>query len=262
MRGSGSTAPEAIEERFNREATRELFRAYGKSRDPKLRDELVVSHLNLARYLAVRFANRGEQLEDLIQVGTVGLIKAIDRFDAGRGVEFTTYATPTIIGEIKRYFRDKGWAIRVPRRLQELNLAVNRALETVALELGHAPTVRELAERLGASEEEIIEAQELSQLYNVLSLDSELSSAGDSGTSTLQDYLGQADPHLRLLEDKANLENAFAVLDRRERIIVYLRFYESMPQAEVAKRLGVSQMHVSRLQQRALEKMRTRLKEE
>jgi RNA polymerase sigma-B factor len=262
MTGSGLSVPEGLEERFDREAARELFRAYCKSRDPKLRDELVVTHLNLARYLAVRFANRGEQLDDLIQVATLGLIKSIDRFDAERGVEFTTYATPTIIGEIKRHFRDKGWAIRVPRRLQELNIAVNRELESAAIELGHAPTVKELAQRLSASDEEIIEAQELGQMYNVLSLDSELASASDTGVSTLADYLGESDPELRLFENKVHLESALTILDPRERVILYLRFYEGMPQAEVAKRLGVSQMHVSRLQQRALGKLRARLKEE
>lgn len=262
MTGSKATSPDGLDERFNREATRELFRKFAETKEPKLRDELVVAHLNLARYLAVRFANRGEQLDDLISVGTVGLIKAIDRFDVARGVEFTTYATPTIIGEIKRYFRDKGWAIRVPRRLQELNLAVNRVLESAAVELGRAPTVADLAARLNASEEEIIEAQELGQMYNLLSLDSELAATSDSRAATLQDYLGQMDPELRLLEDKANLEAAFDALDRRERIVVFLRFYESMPQAEVAKRLGVSQMHVSRLQQRALEKLKAQLKED
>jgi len=262
MAGSKLSSPDGLEERFNREATRELFRTFAKTRDPKLRDELVVAHLNLARYLAIRFANRGEQLDDLIQVGTLGLIKAIDRFDVGRGVEFTTYATPTIIGEIKRYFRDKGWAIRVPRRLQELNLAVNRALESAALELGRAPTVADLAERLQASEEEIIEAQELGQMYNLLSLDTELAAPSDSKAATLQDYLGHMDPALRLLEDRANLERAFSALDRRERIVLYLRFYESMPQAEVAKRLSVSQMHVSRLQQRALAKLKAQFKED
>lgn len=262
MSGSGLSAPEGLDERFDREQTRELFKEYGKSRNPKVREQLVVAHLNLARYLAVRFANRGEQLDDLIQVATLGLLKSIDRFDTGRGVEFTTYATPTIIGEIKRHFRDKGWAIRVPRRLQELNLAVNRELETAAVELGHAPTVKELAVRLHASDEEIIEAQELGQMYNVLSLDSELATSGDSGATTLQDYLGSNDPELRLFEDRANLETALTILDRRERVILYLRFYEGMPQAEVAKRLGVSQMHVSRLQQRALAKLRSRLKED
>ncbi len=122
----------------------------------QLRDELVVAHLNLARFLAVKFANRGEPLDDLVQVGTVGLLKAIDRFDIERGVEFTTYATPTIVGEIKRYFRDKGWAVKVPRRLQELNLAVNRASDKLAIEFGRSPTVGELAHHLNAGEEEIL----------------------------------------------------------------------------------------------------------
>jgi RNA polymerase sigma-B factor len=255
MSGPEVTSPQALEERFDREATRELFRRYVQTKDPALREELVMAHLNLARYLAVRFANRGEQLDDLVQVATLGLIKAVDRFDVARGVEFTTYATPTIIGEIKRYFRDKGWAVRVPRRLQELNQAVNRALDAATMELGRAPTVADLARRLQASEEEIIEAQELGQMYNLLSLDSDVSDAGERA-ATLQDYLGQEDADLSLLEDKAVLERAFGALDRRERVVVYLRFYEGMPQADVAKRLGVSQMHVSRLQQRALEKLK------
>ena len=257
-----ATSSGGLEERFDREKTRELFATFTKTRDGKLREELVVAHLNLVRYLAVRFANRGEALDDLIQVGTVGLIKAIDRFDTGRGVEFTTYATPTIIGEIKRYFRDKGWAVRVPRRLQELNLAVNRAVENVSVELGRAATVSDLAARLGATDEEIIEAQELGQAYNLLSLDSELSVDGEAKATTLLDYLGREDPQLALLEDKANLERAFDILDRRERIIIFLRFYENMSQTEVAKRLNVSQMHVSRLQQRALEKLKGFLKED
>jgi RNA polymerase sigma-B factor len=254
--------PEELDQRFDRERTRDLFRMFGKTRDPRTRDQLVLAHLNLARYLAVRFANRGEQLDDLVQVGTLGLIKAIDRYDVDRGVEFTTYATPTIIGEIKRYFRDKGWAVRVPRRLQELNLAVNRAMETAAVELGRSPTVADLAQRLGASEEEIIEAQELGQMYNLLSIDSELAAASDAKTATLLDYVGREDPQLESLEDRANLEQAFGALDPRERIIVYLRFFENMSQAEVAKRLGVSQMHVSRLQQRALSKLKRELKED
>jgi len=258
----GGAKPEQLEERFDREHARALFAEYGRSRNAKLRDELVVAHLNLVRYLAVRFANRGEALDDLIQVGTVGLIKAIDRFDTGRGVEFTTYATPTIIGEIKRYFRDKGWAVKVPRRLQELNLAVNRAVEHVSVELGRSATVADLAKRLGASDEEIIEAQELGQAYNLLSLDSDLSVEGEGKTTTLMDYLGRNDPELALLEDKALLGRAMVVLDPRERIILFLRYYENVSQTEIARRLNVSQMHVSRLQQRALEKLKTFLKEE
>ena len=233
----------------------------GESEHERLRNELVVAHLNLVRYLAVKFANRGEALDDLIQVGTVGLLKAIDRFDLERGVEFTTYATPTIVGEIKRYFRDKGWAVKVPRRLQELNLAVNRALEKLTVKLGHSPTVAELAAHVGASEEDVLEAQELGQVYNLLSLDTELNGEGDKKSQTLADYVGQNDAALELLEDRANLERAFEVLNGRERVILYLRFYESVSQTEIAKRLNVSQMHVSRLQQKALEKLRNFLKE-
>jgi RNA polymerase sigma-B factor len=227
----------------------------------RLRDELVVGHLNLVRYLAVKFANRGEPLDDLIQVGTVGLLKAIDRFELERGVEFTTYATPTVVGEIKRYFRDKGWAVKVPRRLQELNLAVNRALEKLSVSLGRSPTVSELAHQLNATEDEILEAQELGQAYNLLSLDTELAGEGDKKSQTLADYIGVNDARLELLGDKADLERSFRVLNGRERVILYLRFYESVSQTEIAKRLHVSQMHVSRLQQKALEKLRTFLKE-
>ncbi len=263
------------DERWDRQKTRDIFAQFVVARKRKepggshsideeydnLRNDPVVAHLNLVRYLAVKFANRGEALDDLIQVGTVGLLKAIDRFDLERGVEFTTYATPTIVGEIKRYFRDKGWAVKVPRRLQELNLAVNRTVEKLSVKLGRSPTVAELAETLSATEEEILEAQELGQAYNLLSLDTELSGEGDKKSQTLADYIGTTDAGLALLEDKANLERAFEVLTGRERVILYLRFYESVSQTEIAKRLNVSQMHVSRLQQKALEKLKAVLQE-
>ncbi len=222
----------------------------------EVREELVVAHLNLVRFLAMKFVNRGEPLDDLVQVGTLGLLKAIDRFDTERGVEFTTYATPTIVGEIKRHFRDKGWAVKVPRRLQELNQSVNRSVDALAIELGRSPTVAELAERLNASEEEILEAQELGQAYNLLSLDSEVGGDGDKKSQTLADTVGMTDTGMELLEDRANLERAFHVLTGRERVIIYLRFYESVSQTEIAARLQVSQMHVSRLQAKALEKLR------
>lgn len=265
---------ERDETRPDRERTRALFGRFTRARrrhvdDPekpnpeyeRLRDELVVVHLNLVRFLAVRFANRGEPLDDLVQVGTVGLLKAIDRFELERGVEFTTYATPTIVGEIKRYFRDKGWAVKVPRRLQELNLAVNRASDKLAIELGRSPTVAELAEHLKAGADEILEAQELGQAYNLLSLDSEVSGETDKKSQTLADTVGVSDAGLELLEDRANLERAFTALTGRERVIIYLRFYESVSQTEIAKRLNVSQMHVSRLQAKALEKLRAVLAE-
>ena len=262
------------EVRSARERTRGLFDRFSKARwrhaqssngadseYDRLRNDLVVAHLNLVRFLALKFANRGEPIEDLVQVGTVGLLKAIDRFELDRGVEFTTYATPTIVGEIKRYFRDKGWAVKVPRRLQELNLAVNRTSEKLSVELGRSPTVTELSQQLGATEEEILEAQELGQAYNLLSLDSEVSGDAERRSQTLADTVGATDSSLDLLEDRANLERAFTVLTGRERVIIYLRFFESVSQTEIAKRLNVSQMHVSRLQAKALDKLRAYLKE-
>jgi len=253
------------EARPDRQRTRDLLSHLAGASDAEreeLREELVVAHLNLVRFLAMKFVNRGEPLDDLIQVGTLGLLKAIDRFDTERGVEFTTYATPTIVGEIKRHFRDKGWAVKVPRRLQELNQSVNRSADLLAIELGRSPTVGELAERLGASEEEILEAQELGQAYNLLSLDSEVGGDGDKKSQTLADTVGETDAGLELLEDRANLERAFHVLTGRERVIIYLRFYESVSQTEIAARLQVSQMHVSRLQAKALEKLRGALGQE
>ena len=247
--------------RWDRQQTRDAFARFAATRDEGLRGELVVAHLNLVRYLAVKFANRGEPLDDLIQVGTLGLLKAIDRFELDRGVEFTTYATPTIVGEIKRYFRDKGWAVKVPRRLQELNLAVNRAVEKLSIKIGRSPTVHELAEHLNATDEEILEAQELGQAYNLLSLDTEISGDGDGKSQTLADVVGSDDVELAMLEDRTIIERAFSVLNGRERVILHLRFYESVSQTEIAKRLNVSQMHVSRLQQKALEKLRSFLRD-
>jgi RNA polymerase sigma-B factor len=250
---------EGGETRPDRQRTRALLSRLADANDTEregLREELVVAHLNLVRFLAMKFVNRGEPLDDLVQVGTLGLLKAIDRFDTERGVEFTTYATPTIVGEIKRHFRDKGWAVKVPRRLQELNQSVNRSVDALAIELGRSPTVAELAERLSASEEEILEAQELGQAYNLLSLDSEVGGDGDKKSQTLADTVGMTDAGMELLEDRANLERAFHVLTGRERVIIYLRFYESVSQTEIAARLQVSQMHVSRLQAKALEKLR------
>src|SRR5438128_6203835 len=167
---STNARADGIEDRFDRERTRECFVAYARTKEPKLRDELVVTHLNLVRYLAVRFANRGESIDDLIQVGTVGLIKAIDRFDIERGVEFTTYATPTIIGEIKRHFRDRGWAVRVPRGLQELNVQLSKLVEQLTVQLGRSPTIPELAKAAGVEEESVLEALESGRAYSSLSL--------------------------------------------------------------------------------------------
>ena len=253
----------------DRNHARTLFARLEKARDSgspaerdRLRDELVVQHLNLVRFLAHKFSNRGEPLEDLIQVGTLGLINAIDRFDTGRGVEFTTYATPTIVGEIKRYFRDKGWAVKVPRRLQERNLAVHRAQERLASTLDRSPTVGEIADYLGLSAEGVLEAQELGRAYNVMSLDNPVEGdGGDSSSQRLADVVGAADGELEMLEDRASIERAIHVLSGRERAVVFLRFFESVSQTEIARRLNVSQMQVSRTQAKALAKLRAFLEQ-
>ncbi len=248
------------EGRFDKARTKQLFLQYAATRDADTREQLVVAHLNLVRFLASRFAGRGEPLDDLIQVGMVGLLKAIDRFDPERGIEFTTYVTPTVVGEIKRHFRDKGWAIRVPRRLQELNAAMHRGLDALTADLGRSPNVAEMAASLHASEEEIIEAQELGHAYAPLSLDAIASASGEG--RTLGESLGYDDPDMAKVADQDLLDRALTCLDRRERVIVHLRYFERVTQTDIARRLRMSQMHVSRLQQRALGKMKGLLQEE
>lgn len=250
------------EARWDRERARQLLYAYAENRDSKVKDELVAQHLNLVRYLAGKFSNRGENLEDLVQVGCLGLIKAIERFDPERGTEFTTYATPTIVGEIKRHFRDKGWAIKVPRRLQEFNASVAKTTEELISRLGRVPTADEIAKKLDVSPEDVLEAQELGQSYNLLSIDSELDTDDSRKTSSLLDYLGTDDFQLEQVEDRLALHRAFSCLPSRERLLMYLRFFENRSQSEVAKVLNISQMHVSRLQARSLESMRVALSQQ
>lgn len=229
-----------------------LFARYIRTRDPVLRDRLVVLHHNLVRYLASKFVNRGEPLEDLVQVGTIGLINAIDRFDSDRGTKFSTYATPTIVGEIRRYFRDKAWSLKVPRRLQELNQAAAKAQEELSSKLGRPPTIQEVADRIGATEEETLEAIELGNAYDTVSLDSKMMSDSDSAPLSLAEFVGAEDASLEALEEYGDLDKAIECLDPRERAIIVHRFFKDMSQAEVAKQLNISQMHVSRLQNRAL----------
>ncbi len=173
---------------WDKDRTRELFRQYKATGDPEVRDQLIVSHLNLVRFLASKFKNRGEPLDDLIQVGTIGLIKAIDRFDPSRGLEFTTYATPTILGEIKRHFRDKGWSVRVPRRLQELSAKVNQANDELTNELSRSPSVEEIAKRVGATVDDVLEAMESSSAYSSVPLEGGGSSDDDDAPSVIDHY--------------------------------------------------------------------------
>lgn len=235
---------------------RELFREFSVTKDPAFRDELVFSHLGMVRQLASRFSSRNEPIDDLVQVGIIGLIKSIDRFDPDRGVEFSSFAVPTIVGEIKRHFRDKSWAMRVPRRLKDLNVAIGHAVEQLTVELGRSVTAGDLAARLGVAVEDIVEAQETSRAYALQSLDAEVDSHGRAAGPTVGDTVGVDDRDLSLLIDRTHLRDACAGLDSRERVIVYLRFFQGVSQSEIARRLKCTQMHVSRMQRRALEKMR------
>jgi RNA polymerase sigma-B factor len=237
-------------------ATPELFEEYNRTHDPQVREQLILAHTNLVRYLARKFANRGEPLEDLTQVGMIGLMNAVDRFDPTRGIRFATYATPTIVGEIRRYFRDRGWAVKVPRRLQELSLAANKAVDDLTQMLERAPTVKEIAERLEIGESEALEAMELGDLYELPSLDSELGEDGGDSRGVLGDYVGRPDDEMERFEQRARMAQALQILPPRERAIIELRFFENLSQTDVARKLKISQMHVSRLQQRALAKLR------
>jgi RNA polymerase sigma-B factor len=232
----------------------ERFARYRRTGDRRLRDELVEEHAPLAHFLAGRFANRGEQRDDLVQVALVGLFKAVERFDPGRGLQFSTFATPTILGELKRHFRDRGWAVRVPRRVQELHLQLGRIVSALGQEEGRSPTPAEVAERAGVSEEAVLEAMEAGSLYRLVSLDGSVTPDDEGGE--LSACLGDDDPEFERIEHRSEIEELLEALPARERRIVELRFFESMTQSEIAERVGVSQMHVSRLLTRSLERLR------
>ena len=238
-----------------REELRRKFNQFADDRDPALRSQLVEGHLGLAEYLARRFSNRGEQLDDLVQVASLGLLKAVDRFEPSRGVEFSTYATHTIVGELKRHFRDKGWAVRAPRRMQELYLRLGKVVSSLSQELGRSPTIPELATDAQVSEEEVLEALEAGQAYRFSSLDAPGGGDDDDG-DTLSAHLGGEDPRLLEAEHRAALSPLIERLAPRDQTILHLRFFVGMTQSEIADQLGISQMHVSRLLARSLNQLR------
>ena len=243
----------------DRARARELFERLtalpeGSPERERLRGTLVEMHLPLVEYLARRFRNRGEWLDDLTQVATIGLIKSIDRFDLERGVEFSTYATPTIVGEIKRHFRDKGWAVRVPRRLQELKLSLTKAIGELAQREGRAPTVSELASHLQMTEEEVLEGLESANAYSTVSLDAP--DSGDEDAPAVADSLGIVDEALEGVEYRESLKPLLERLPPREKKILLLRFFGNLTQSQIAAELGISQMHVSRLLARTLTQLR------
>ena len=242
---------------WDKARTRELFSLYKDKGDEAARDELIMSHLNLVRFLASKFKNRGEPLDDLIQVGTIGLIKAIDRFDPSRGLEFTTYATPTILGEIKRHFRDKGWSIRVPRRLQELSAKVNQATDELTKELQRSPSTEEVAAKLGVSVDEVLEAMESSGAYSSVPL--EAGSSDEEDGPAIIDHYASVDENLAASDDRMVIEDTIRDFSPREREVIRMRFVEGLTQVEIAKRLGVSQVQVSRLLRRTLKKVQDKI---
>lgn len=226
--------------------------------DPRrreIRDQLVTMHLPLVEHLARRFRDRGEAHEDLVQVGTIGLIKSVDRFDLDRGVEFSTYATPTIVGEIKRHFRDKGWAIRVPRRLQEMRISINRAAGELTQTLGRSPTVAELAAHLEVTEDEVLEGLESAQAYATSSLDA----GNGEDENPIVATMGQIDTDLEGVENREALKPLLTALPPREQRILVLRFFHNKTQAEIAEEIGLSQMHVSRLLAKTLASLREQM---
>ncbi|MGW5420132.1 RNA polymerase sigma factor SigF [Streptomyces sp. NPDC003943] len=220
-----------------------------------VRDTLIELNLPLVRYAAARFRSRNEPMEDIVQVGTIGLIKAIDRFDCERGVEFPTFAMPTVVGEIKRFFRDTSWSVRVPRRLQELRLALTKASDELAQKLDRSPTVPELAAVLGVSEEDVVDGLAVGNAYTASSLDSP-SPEDDGGEGSLADRLGYEDAALEGVEYRESLKPLLAKLPPRERQIIMLRFFANMTQSQIGEEVGISQMHVSRLLTRTLAQLR------
>ena len=233
-----------------------LLQAYKENGDRVARDQLIEDLMPLVRSLALRYVGRGELLDDLVQVGSIGLINAIDRFDTERGVELTTYAVPTILGEIQRHFRDKAWAIHVPRSVKELNVRLARLLESLSAELGRSPTIEELAKAADAEEDQVIEALESAHAYSVKSLSQPYDEESQTG---LPELIGEEDPGFEGVEEGAVVEAGLEALDERERRIVELRFFQGLTQSQIAAEIGISQMHVSRLLRRALQTMRGRI---
>ncbi len=232
----------------------ELFRALRRTDSPELRDYLIKRHEGLVRHVARDYANGTETYEDVLSVGHVGLINAVDRFDPDRGTKFATFAVPTIRGEIQRYFRDRTWAIHVPRRIQELSIRARQVRDRLSQQRGRAPTYVELAAELGVSDEELIEAIEVGRQYEVLSLEA-TTTPDEDDEATLADQAGAEDIELTRITDRDQITQALKQLPHRQRVVIVMRYFAELPQQEVGRRLGISQMHVSRLQRQAIERL-------
>jgi RNA polymerase sigma-B factor len=254
--GSASTAIRA-DDPYDDTTTERLLTEYVQTRDPRLREDLARRYDRLVQSLANKFARRGAPIDDLLQMGRIGLLHALDRYDPTRGVKFLTYAVSTVVGEIKHYFRDCTWGFRVPRHLQELAAAFPRVEEELYGQLGRSPTISEMAQRMGVGEEEIAGAMELGRAYQPQSLDATVEFDDGESNEARQDFLGRPDPRMEAVVEYAPLRSALGVLDERKQLIVRRRFFEQWSQTEVARELGISQMHVSRLEREALGQLRT-----
>ncbi|MDR5658922.1 SigB/SigF/SigG family RNA polymerase sigma factor [Serpentinicella sp. ANB-PHB4] len=239
---------------------KDLFEQYQISKDISIRNELINRYIYIAEILSKKYINRGIEYDDIYQVASVGLIYAIQRFDASKGYEFSSFATPTIIGEIKKHFRDKGWSIRVPRRIQELSKKVNIAKNELNQMLQKAPTIKDISEHINCSEEEVIEAMEAGQVYNPKSLDITYDNEGEDKDVQLLDLIGEEDKNYSLLENKDFINNVMDKLNEAEKKVLKERFFDEKTQMEVAKVLEVSQMTVSRMEKKVIEKFKKELK--
>jgi len=241
---------------------RALLERYAKDRSPVVREELVDRFMPLARRLAARYAGGAEPFDDLVQVASVGLVKAIDRFDPVRGTAFSTFAVPTILGELKRHFRDRGWSVHVPRDVQERILKVEKALAELPAKLGHAPTVQEIGQRIEATDEEVLEAMHAAQGHHAVSLDATSSMGDGDEPGPLKDRIGAEDLSFETVEYGEAIGPVLAQISERDRMVLHLRFVEDMTQSEIAERVGVSQMHVSRILRATIERLRKQIPED
>lgn len=243
----------------NKERIQKMFVEYQKTKDIGIRNQLIEEHLYIAEILSKKYINKGIEYDDLFQVASIGLILAVDRFNPERGFEFSSFATPTIIGEIKKYFRDKGWVIRVPRRIQEMSKKVNTARTSLSQELQRAPTIKDIADYLETSEEEVLEVIEASKVYAPQSLDAQLDAANEEKDVKFADLIGEEDTYFTKIETVDFIEKGMESLNEMERLILKLRYFEKKTQVSIAKELSISQMTVSRIEKKIIEKFRKEL---
>lgn len=240
---------------------KDLFLEYSRTKDTEIREHLIQKYLYIAEILSKKYTNRGIEYEDIYQVACLGLIYAVDRYNPEKGFEFSSFATPTIIGEIKKYFRDKGWSIRVPRRIQELSKKVNNAKVLLSQKLQKTPTVKDIAEFLNCSEEEILESMEASKVYTPQSLDTPYESESEDKEMSLSSVIGEDDKNMLNLENRDFLLKTIDKLNELEKTIIKDRYINGKTQSQIAKEIGMSQMTISRLEKKIIEKFRNDLKE-